>query len=219
MNTLIIGANRGIGLALVQNLVKNGHTVYATTRKESAELATLTDHVFTGVDVSDDNCFEELVAKIPDHSLDVIISNAGIWTSETIDDFDTQTMLHAVNVNAISAMRVAKHLRSKLKNPGKLVLMTSRMGSIEDNGSGGRYSYRLSKTALNAVGKSLSIDLKPEGVAIGIIHPGSVQTDMGSAKSLLTAAESAEGILERTTELNLENTGTFWHVHGDVLPW
>ena len=93
------------------------------------------------------------------------------------------------------------------------------MGSIADNDSGGRYGYRMSKAALNAAGKSLSVDLKPRGIAVGILHPGFVQTGMTEGRGHITPAEAAGRLIQRMDELDLENTGTFWHSDGSVLPW
>ena len=101
----------------------------------------------------------------------------------------------------------------------KVGIITSRMGSIADNDSGGSYAYRMSKAAVNAAGKSLSIDLKPKGIAVAILHPGWVRTDMTGHGGLIDADESAKGLLDRMAELNLDNSGTFWHMNGEVLPW
>lgn len=98
--------------------------------------------------------------------------------------------------------------------------MTSRMGSIEDNTSGGSYGYRMSKVALSMAGKSLSHDLEPEGIAVAILHPGLVKTRMtGFTQNGITPEDSVKGLLARIDDLNLENTGTFWHSNGEVLPW
>jgi NAD(P)-dependent dehydrogenase (short-subunit alcohol dehydrogenase family) len=115
-------------------------------------------------------------------------------------------------------LRLTKALISNLKQGSKVILMTSRMGSIEDNTSGGYYGYRMSKVALSMAGKSLSIDLKPQGIAVGILHPGLVQTRMTNFTGI-TTEESVKGLLARIEQLNLQNTGTFWHSNGQILPW
>lgn len=97
--------------------------------------------------------------------------------------------------------------------------MTSRMGSIEDNDSGGRYGYRVSKAGLNAAGKSLAVDLKDRGIPVAILHPGFVKTDMTGNNGDITAEQAAHRLVQRMDELNLGNTGTFWHSDGSVLPW
>ena len=93
------------------------------------------------------------------------------------------------------------------------------MGSIDDNDSGGSYAYRMSKSAVNAAGKSLSIDLKPKGIAVAILHPGWVRTDMTGHGGLIDPDESAAGLIQRMEELTLETSGTFWHTNGEKLPW
>ena len=93
------------------------------------------------------------------------------------------------------------------------------MGSIEDNTSGGRYGYRMSKAAVNMAGRSLANDLKDDGVAVAILHPGFVRTDMTGRQGLIDPPESAAGIIVRVDELSLENTGTFWHANGEIIPW
>ena len=99
-------------------------------------------------------------------------------------------------------------------------MMTSRMGSIEDNTSGNSYGYRMSKVALSMAGKSLSVDLKSQGIAVAILHPGLVKTRMtGFTDSGITTEQAVKGLLARIDELNLENTGTFWHSNGEILPW
>ena len=105
--------------------------------------------------------------------------------------------------------------------PGaKVILMTSRMGSIDDNSSGGSYGYRMSKVALCMAGKSLAIDLKSQGIAVALLHPGLVRTRMtGFTDQGITPEESVDGLLARIDNLNLENSGTFWHANGESLPW
>jgi NAD(P)-dependent dehydrogenase (short-subunit alcohol dehydrogenase family) len=101
----------------------------------------------------------------------------------------------------------------------KIANITSRMGSIADNDSGGRYGYRASKAALNAFGKSLAVDLKPRGIAVAQLHPGYVKTRMVNFGGLISPEESARGLAERIANLTLENTGSFWHSNGEELPW
>ena len=100
-----------------------------------------------------------------------------------------------------------------------MALITSRMGSIADNDSGGSYGYRMSKSALNAAGKSLALDLASAGIAVGLFHPGWVSTDMTNHNGQISAEQSASMLLARIDRLNQENSGTFWHANGEVLPW
>ena len=122
-------------------------------------------------------------------------------------------------VNALGPLRVARALTENLGNGSKLGIITSRMGSIADNDSGGYYGYRASKAAVNAIGKSLSIDLKPRGIGVFLLHPGYVATDMVDGTGDISpevAAERLVGVLDR---LELGQTGTFWHSNGSQLPW
>lgn len=122
-------------------------------------------------------------------------------------------------VNAIAPLRVTRALLGNLTSGSKVALITSRMGSIADNDSGGYYGYRMSKAALNAAGKSLANDLQGPGIAVAILHPGMVATRMIGFNSDVSPAQAAAGIAARIDELTLENSGTFWHANGDVLPW
>ena len=123
-------------------------------------------------------------------------------------------------VNALGTLRVTNALLPNLSSGSKVIIMTSRMGSIGDNTSGGSYGYRMSKAALSMAGKSLSHDLKPQGIAVAILHPGLVKTRMtGFTDSGITTEQAVTGLLERIEELNLKNTGSFWHSNGEILPW
>jgi NAD(P)-dependent dehydrogenase (short-subunit alcohol dehydrogenase family) len=124
-----------------------------------------------------------------------------------------------MEVNAYGPLRVTHELAPLLRRGSKVALITSRMGSIADNTSGGMYGYRMSKAALNAAGKSLAHDLAPLGIAVAILHPGYVKTDMTGGHGSVPPDDAARDLLRRIDELNLENTGTFWHANGSVLPW
>ncbi|HEY0715785.1 MAG TPA: SDR family oxidoreductase, partial [Polyangia bacterium] len=115
--------------------------------------------------------------------------------------------------------RVARALRSLIPNGGKLVSITSRMGSMGDNGSGGYYGYRMSKAALNAATVSLARDLRVAGVAVAALHPGFVRTELTGQQGNMTADESARLLADRIDQLTLETSGSFWHASGEELPW
>lgn len=216
---VIIGANRGIGLELARTWKERGDEVVAVCRKASDDLKDLGVRVIEDIDVTNDKDIVRLNAELGDTRIDVLYHNAGIMRGETLDAMDFGQIREQLEVNSIGPLEVAVNLLDKMTRDGKIGLMTSRMGSIADNDSGGRYGYRMSKAALNAAGKSLAVDLKPRGVAVAIIHPGWVQTDMTGHTGHLTPAEAAKNIVQRMDELNLENTGTFWHSDGTVLPW
>lgn len=150
----------------------------------------------------------------------MLINNAAIALRVTLEDLNFDSIREQFEVNALGALRVTHTLLPHLKAGAKVVMMTSRMGSIEDNTSGGSYGYRMSKVALSMAGKSLSHDLKPLGIAIAILHPGLVQTRMTNFNtSGITPEASVKGLLAQIDRLTLDNTGTFWHSNGEVLPW
>ena len=138
----------------------------------------------------------------------------------SLANLDFESIRRQFEVNAIAPLRLTSALLPNLASGSKVVLMTSRMGSINDNTSGGSYGYRMSKVALSMAGKSLAHDLRPQGIAVTILHPGLVKTRMtGFSDSGITTETSVTGLLARIEELNLNNTGTFWHANGEILPW
>ncbi len=216
---VITGANRGIGLALARAYKKRGVRVYALCRQASAELEQLSVEPVTGIDVGDPGVVNQLRNVFRGVKIDILINNAGILRSETLGQLDYQTIEEQFAVNALGPLKITEALLDNLNNGAKVALVTSRMGSIADNSSGGAYGYRMSKAALNAAGVSLAHDLEPRGVAVAILHPGYVQTDMVNNKGDISADEAANRLVERIDNLNLKNSGTFWHSNGQVLPW
>ncbi|NVK58077.1 MAG: SDR family oxidoreductase [Alteromonadaceae bacterium] len=220
MSTILItGANRGIGLSLTQLYLARGDTVIGVCRSASDELNSSGAEVITGVDVSQDSGVEKLKTELSGRTIDVLINNAGILRKSSLDSLDIEQIREQFEVNAIGPLRVVAALRSNLSRGSKIGLITSRMGSIDDNDSGSSYGYRMSKSALNAAGKSLSVDLKNEGVAVALLHPGWVNTEMVNYNGLIEPEEAAAGLAARIDALNLENSGGFWHSNGDRLPW
>lgn len=219
---LVTGSNRGIGLELCRQLKQRGFEVIATCRHRSPALNELDVEIIEDVEVSDPVSLHNLSDKLVSRKIDWLINNAGIAGGLGLADIDANTVdsfKRMFEVNSLGPLLTTQALLKHLHNGSKVGLVTSRMGSIADNDSGGSYAYRMSKSALNAAGKSLSIDLKPKGIAVAILHPGWVRTDMTGHGGLVDADESASGLLQRMTELTLENSGTFWHMNGDVLPW
>ncbi len=127
-------------------------------------------------------------------------------------------MVLQYRVNTLGPLRVTEALRDNLAAGSKIAIVTSRVGSIADNSSGGYYGYRASKTAVNQVGTNLMHDLKPLGIAVGLLHPGLVATEMTGGQGI-SPAKSASGLIQRIDELSMENTGGFWHAEGYELPW
>lgn len=220
MNTVLItGANRGIGLALTLEYLHQGWTVLAACRQTSAELEASGAEVLANIDVTEPASIARLRAQVGNRSLDLLINNAGILEHDLLGEIDYHALSKQFLVNAQAPLQVAEGLLGNLHKGSKIAFITSRMGSIADNTSGGYYGYRMSKAALNAGAKSLSLDLKGRGIAVAILHPGYVQTAMVNFGGDISAAESAKRLSKRIAELNLDNTGSFWHSNGELLPW
>jgi NAD(P)-dependent dehydrogenase (short-subunit alcohol dehydrogenase family) len=220
MSTYVIsGANRGIGLEICRQLRARGDDVIALCRRASAELEALDLRVELGVDVSDDDSIAALARRLADIDIDVLLNNAGILSDEPLDALNFDQLRRQFEVNALGPLRLTAALRDRLGRGAKVGIVTSRMGSMTDNSSGGRYGYRMSKAAVNAAGVSLARDLAPAGVAVALLHPGYVRTDMTGGQGLVDVAEAAAGLLARLDELELASSGGFWHANGERLPW
>ena len=217
---LVTGSNRGIGLEYCRQLQTRGEQVIAVCRQPSPELEALGVRLETGVDITAGDSVTNLVERLDGMPIDGLIHNAGILESTSLDRLDLASMRRQFEVNALAPLRLTQALLGQLQAGSKLILMTSRMGSIDDNSSGGSYGYRMSKVALNMAGRSLAIDLRPRGIAVAILHPGLVRTRMVNFNTQGISPEQAvRGLLQRIDALTLETSGTFWHANGDVLPW
>lgn len=220
VHTLIIGTNRGIGLELARGAKERGQKVYATCRKPSDELKALgVTRLIEGVDITKDEDIEHLDGSLEGVKLDRLIINAGILKRTSLEDPAFDAVRRQFEVNAMGPLRVAAGIRHRLKDGGKLAILTSRMGSIADNGSGGSYGYRMSKAAVNAAGMSLARDLEDRQIAVALLHPGYVKTDMTGHSGHVTPEEAAGMLLDRVDDLAMEHTGVFWHANGEELPW
>ena len=215
---LVTGANRGIGLEFCHHLADRGDDVIAVCRASNSWLEQPGITIVDGIDVGDDAVIKTLGERLKNQRIDILINNAGILTRETLDDLDFDRMRLQYEINALGPLRVTKALLPNLHAGAKVLILTSRVGSVGDNSSGGIYGYRMSKAAANMAGKNLAIDLLDRGIAVGILHPGMVATEM-TGNSGVTAEHSVSGLLKRIEELTLENTGTFWHAEGEILPW
>lgn len=217
---LVTGANRGIGLEYCRQLQARGDQVIAVCRQPSAELDALGVRIEAGIELSSEPAIAELVRRLGGLQLDGLILNAGILESMGLEDLDPEAIRRQFEVNALAPLLLVRALLDQLPRGAKVALMTSRMGSIDDNSSGGSYGYRMSKVALNIAGKSLAIDLRPRGIAVAILHPGLVRTRMINFNPQgISPEESVCGLLARIDALTLESSGTFWHANGQVLPW
>lgn len=220
MNVVITGANRGIGLALTKAYVENGHRVFALCRHKSKELESMDQvKIIENVDVTKPDLNRTLSEGFGDEQIDVFINNAGILNRDDLDNLDFSSLRKQLEVNTLGPLNMAVNMLPFLHAGSKIGVLTSRMGSIEDNGSGGYYGYRISKAAANAACKSLAIDLKPKEIAVAILHPGFVQTEMTGNNGDIKPDEAASGIFKVMEKLSLENSGKFWHSNGSELPW
>ena len=220
MSTVVItGASSGIGLELTKLFLQRGDEVYAVCRKGTDELAATKAHIINGIELLKESSYASLQQEMIGTKIDILVNNAGIFLNETLDNMPFEHMTQQFEVNALSPMKVTQALKDNLEKGSKVVMTTSRMGSIGDNDSGSYYGYRASKAALNAFTKSLSIDLEDQGIAVGLIHPGFVITKMTGFRGEIKPQQSAQGYIQRIDELNISNTGGFWHVNGERLPW
>lgn len=229
MQYVVTGANRGLGLEFTRQLSDRGDSVVATARRpgEADELNALADAADRSVDVHPlDITDPESVAAFGDelegHRLDVLINNAGRLTrGGGPDDFDFDEIRGDFEVNAVGTLRVVEALVDEVRGDGggKIVNVTSKMGSIADNGSGGSYAYRMSKCALNMATRSLALDLDSDGVVAFVIHPGWVRTRMGGDNALISPEKSVRHMIERIDEAGPEQAGEFLEWDGGTVPW
>ena len=217
---LITGSNRGIGLELCKQIHLRGDNVIATCRNSSNELDDLGVRVERNVDISSSSSIKYLIDNLKGIKLDCLIHNAGIYEFNSLKNLNKDSVKKQFEINALAPIYMTKLMLNLMKENSKIGFITSRMGSIGDNSSGSSYGYRMSKVALCMGAKSISLDLLKKQVYVAIIHPGLVSTRMtGYTKNGISTTESAIGIINRLRELNIKNTGTFWHSNGEILPW
>ena len=215
---LITGCNRGIGLQLAAQLHERGDTVIGACRTASDELTELGIRIISGVDVSDGTSVKALATELDGETIDVLINNAGILLRDEFGALNYDDMMAQYEVNTLGPLRVTEALRDNLRKGSKVAIVSSRVGSIGDNSSGNHYGYRASKTAVNQIGTNLMHELKPRGIAVAILHPGLVATEMTGGQGI-TPEESAMGLIQRIDDLTMQTTGGFWHAEGYELPW
>ena len=214
MRVVITGSNRGIGLELVRHFLQRGENVHALCRSSSSELDALASSrnlaILQGVDVSSPDASHRVLNHLDD---------AGILEREAKLAPSVESIRDQLEVNAIGPILLTLGLLPRLSAGSKVMFLTSRMGSIADNSSGGYFGYRMSKAALNAGAVSLARDLAPQGIPVGIVHPGYVQTSMTGGHGDIDAATAAKQIIERIDQLTMERSGRFFHSNGGELPW
>ena len=225
---LIAGTNRGIGLEFVRQYSDAGYRVLACCR--DPRKATLLNALAASsegrisvhaLDVSDFSQIERLASELKGQAIDLLINNAGFYPQGYFGSIDYAAWHKAFQINTMAPMRMVEcfveqvatsHLR-------KIVTLSSMMGSIGDNSSGGSYLYRTSKTATNMVMKNLAVELAPRGIAIATLHPGWVKTDMGGTNALITTQQSVAGLCTVIDRLASDNSGRFIAYDGQEIPW
>jgi len=215
---LITGASRGIGLELCRQLAARGDEVIAVCRVGNSALRSLKLRVIEGIDVAANESLSKLREQPGLENLDWLINNAGVLSVENLDSLDFGTMERQFQVNTLGPLRVTSALLTKLGAGSKIAIVTSRMGSISDNTSGGYYGYRISKAAVNMAGMTLARDLQKRDIAVILLHPGMVATDMSGGRGI-PPEQSVRGLIQRMDELEMAHTGSFRHADGEALPW
>ncbi|HEY8075813.1 MAG TPA: SDR family oxidoreductase [Labilithrix sp.] len=216
---LVTGANRGIGLELCRQLAARKEDVIAACRTPSRELDELGVKVVSGVDVSSDEAGDVLLRATEGKTLGVLLHNAGIMIPTSLETLDFADIRREMEVNAFGPLRLTKALLPRLAKGSKIAFVSSRVGSIADNGSGGMYGYRMSKCALNMAAVSIARDLAPKGISVVILHPGFIKTDMTGGSGNDEPPVAAKGLLARIDALGPETSGHFYHANGQELPW
>jgi len=226
---LITGSNRGIGLELAHQYAAQGWQVLACCRRPDQadalnrlgdEFANITLHA---LDVVQQDQVQKLATRLQDCPIDILFNNAGIYGPHdaAFGNTDNVQWLECLRTNVIAPLKMMEAFVTHVaaSKHQLIAAMSSKMGSMADNGSGGSYVYRSSKAALNAVMKSAAIDLAPRGVKVAILHPGWVQTDMGGPNAEISVAESVGRIREILGTISPANSGTFFDIDGSVIPW
>ncbi len=221
---LITGANRGIGLALATEFHQQGYKVIATARKpDKATALNKLGIEVQQLDVADKASVDALALRLEGRSIDILLNNAGIkgHSASSFKDLDIEQLDRVLDVNSLGVLRVTQALLPNLQQgSGKVVAsISSRMGSIAQNNSGGALGYRASKTALNSFNKSLSVEFAPQGFTFVVLHPGWVRTDMTGDSATYSTEQSAEGLLQVISGLNKSDNGRFYDFKGDSISW
>lgn len=219
-NVLITGGNRGIGRELVEQYASDGWNVI-TTARDQADIADLNriDNVSAHrLDVADSNEVDRFVQELGDAPIDVFINNAGILER---DAPARDNWVKSFEINTIAPTLLAMQLKDKVAASDKktMAVLTSKVGSIADNSSGGIIQYRSSKAAVNAAWKSLAVEWADDGIGIVMLHPGWVQTDMGGPNAMIDTQTSVSGMRQRIEETGLDNSGRFVDYAGEDIPW
>ncbi len=230
MNTILItGSNRGIGLELVNQYAHLGWQVHACCRKPqlAKELQGLAENhnniSIHALDITDTEQLRSLAIRLKDTPIDILFNNAGIYgqSDAVFGNTDEQLWLQCFHVNSIAPLKVCEAFVEHVAASSVKIMatMSSKMGSMADNSSGGSYVYRSSKAALNAVMTSAAIDLRPRGIKVAILHPGWVKTDMGGPNAEISTQQCVTRLISILDILTLETSGQFFDIDGSIIPW
>ncbi|MGC9492366.1 SDR family oxidoreductase [Vibrio genomosp. F10] len=223
----ITGANRGIGLSLTQQYLEGNHKVYATYRDANSaqELLSLADHNTNLTCIQLELTNYQAVSKLPSkiQPIDILISNAGYYGPKGygLGNTDVEEWRRVFEINTIAPLKLVETLLPMFKNSDvkKIACLSSKVGSMAENTSGGGYLYRSSKAALNSVVKSLSNDLTLDGFTVLALHPGWVQTEMGGPNALIDTGTSASGLINVIESSNTKVSGHFFNFDGSEIDW
>ena len=229
-NILITGANRGLGLGLVKKFLKNNEKVICTTRNisKSKELILCKEKFNDNLEICELDLLDKdspniLSNFLGNETIDLFINNAGVigHSAQHFKSVSLNHWLEVLKVNLIAPLLITQSIIKNIEKSSerKIYFISSKVGSIEDNKSGGMYIYRSSKTALNQIVKSLSIDLKPLGISVISLHPGWVRTEMGGPNALISVEESVNGMVDVISNTSIINSGQFINYDGTRLPW
>jgi NAD(P)-dependent dehydrogenase (short-subunit alcohol dehydrogenase family) len=225
-SVLITGSNRGLGLEFARQYADEGWRVFATCRdpdRAGALRGREGDISIHALDVADFARVDALARELKDEAIDVLVNNAGVYGAgpQTLESLDYDEWAKVMRVDCMAPIRVSRAFVEHVARGEKkvIVAITSKMGSIDDNTSGGAYIYRSSKAALNAAMKSLAIDLAPRGIVAAVLHPGWVKTDMGGPNALIGVEESVSGMRRVIGDLTPRSSGAFLAYDGSVVPW
>lgn len=223
LNVLVAGADRGIAKALAERYLARGDAVIAACLGSSSELAARGARVEPAVDVRSDAAVDRMAARLTADGvrLDVLLHVAGVLGLDTLGEIDFDEVRRQFEINALGPLRMIRGCLPLLASGAKVGIVTSRVGSLSDNESGGMYAYRMSKAAANMAGLNLHLDLAPRGIAVLMLHPGMVATDLtkGLPGSFVQPEEAAAGLMRNMDALTLESAGRFRHANGEYLPW
>lgn len=222
---LIVGADRGIGKSICTALSKRGDTVTAVCMGDGAAYKGSEVAVIPGVDVTSDAAVAKMAngLKAADARIDVLIHVAGVLGLDELGKIDYNDMRRQFEINTLGPLRAVEASLPFLSKDAKVGIITSRVGSLSDNGSGQMYAYRVSKAGANMVALNLHHDLSKRGVAVAALHPGMVATDLTKDYpgnfNYITPDEAASGLIARMDALTIDTSGRFWHANGEKLPW